>query len=156
MLTMRKLLALLIVAVAILAAPGSALASAPSCSTKTNQITSWSIQSDSVSGTVNTQCGGAQPGNQGDYYVKYNIQWLDAGVTWYVFNCDNGGICQNTKPSTGLFSGGNPHSFNWTFNVAGQIDCRQIKAHTEIVFPLYQPDPGYTISWNGPTNQVGC
>lgn len=151
---MKRIILVLAVLVAGAIGAAPAVASAPSCSVKTNTITSWSVANNDINGHAETHCGGAQPGNQGDYFVRYDVEFLYS-TTWEVPNCQNGQACLSVKPASGLFTGGQDHNWNWGFSPTTIIACHDWRTHTEVVFPNYQPDPGYAIKWNGAQFHIG-
>lgn len=155
---MRRMFALIAVLVAFAAVGVSApaaLASDPTCTTKTNIIDNWTLSTDDIGGTLHLKCGGAQTGNHGDYWTLYKLQYL-AGGTWVEADCVNNGCAQN-KPSTGSYAGGSEHTLGWSFSVTtpGQIECHSFRMHTDVYFP-FAVGGQTSISWNGAVQDIPC
>lgn len=141
----RSLLLIPILALAALFGPSVADASAATCATHQVVIVDWTLGTDTVSGLNDFKCGGAE---NVDYQVVY---WLEIwnGSSWVEANCD-AGPCESVRPSSGWFAAGTEHSWTWTFNFKGQIDCRTFRPRAQAHFR----DSSLSQIWTGPQRQT--
>jgi hypothetical protein len=131
------------------AIPSAALAADSTCTTHRLTLSSWSTQFDFANSTWDFQCGGA---NNEDWSVTLQFQWKDGSGVWHTFDCDNGFPCQVGRPVTGTYNGGEEHSGTNTWNIAGQLNCLNVRMHGVVQFyGGSQP-----LNYNSITYNIGC
>lgn len=149
---MRKLLLGIVAALAILAAPSPALAAASTCTDHTNNLSAWSIQTDTITTHWHFQCGGA---NNEDFFIAQVLQFKNGSGVWTNSLCPNGfnGFCLSYKPANGWFNGGSDQSGDstWSPSTPAQIDCKDWRMHTTVHFRGSSPD----ITYNGNVQTIG-
>lgn len=142
---MRRLLLILLLAAGAWIGPGVAQAQAATCAIHQVVIVDWALGADTVSGLNDFKCGGAE---NLDYKIVY---WLEVfnGANFVEANCDSG-LCESFKPATGFYADGTEHSWTWTFNFAGQIDCRTFRPRAYARFQ----DGSFSQTYTGPQRQT--
>lgn len=127
-----------------------ALAANSTCTTHNLAVTGWSIQTDQATTSWDFKCGGA---NNEPYTIELDFQWEDAQSNWHTFDCDNGLPCLTNRPGAfTYYNGGTEHSGTNTWNVAGQLNCADIRFHALVQFEFGSPSQ----KWNSITYHVGC
>jgi len=122
------------------------------CGTHQLAVNSWSVQTDVVNTSWHFKCGGA---NNWNYRISpLALQYRDSSGAWHTFNCDNGSACSTSRPTSGSYSGGSDHSGTNTWNVAGNINCKDIRFHAQVSFTTL--GSLLTKNYNSLTYHIGC
>ena len=149
---LRILIALAAICAGLLIGPVTSQAADPSCSIHDLQVTGWTIQGDYATTSWDFKCGGAL---NWDYYLQLAFQWRDSGGAWHTFDCDNGNLCRVTRPTSGLYNGGDRHNGTNQWNIAGALDCHTIRFHATAFFPGSGGSGTDFDNFNSATYQIG-
>lgn len=136
----RRLLLLVLAAVAALAVGAPSAQAAATCSIHSGALYKWSVQDDWLGYNADFKCGGAENTR---WRIKVSVQ-IDLGSAgnpdWYQAQCDAGG-CFTWRPSSSTwFGAGSEQAWgDGKFHYAGQIDGNTFRMRYDVDFQNGDP-----------------
>lgn len=142
-----RLLLVSLACVAFFAISAPSAFAAPSCGTHKLVLGTINLGTNTFSGNWDFKCGGAESGNNGDWYIKYSVQNYDGQTSsWFTMPCQNGSPCTAQRPSGGgVYNGGTEHADVFTFHPdVLWVGCDQFRVRAVVVFPFFPDSVVYT------------